>query len=67
MKTLSRNKVHINYDTLPSPSHPPVKGRLGGGGLRSRLESVGKTTLSASLSILVPSHENTGTTSRGGA
>ena len=32
---------------------------LGGGGLGSLLESVGETTLSASLSVLVPSHEDT--------
>ena len=50
-------------------SYTPAKSRqcLSDGGLGALLESVGKTTLSASLSVLVPSHEDTGTTGGGGA
>ena len=50
-------------------SYTPARSRqcLSNGGLGALLESVGKTTLSASLSVLVPSHEDTGTTGWGGA
>lgn len=50
-------------------SYTPAKLQqcLSDGGLGALLKSVGETTLSASLSVLVPSHEHTGTTGGGGA